>query len=143
MNDNRAKHSLAVAKKMIEIGKAQKFSNNQLKELFVLGYLHDIGYEFGNKKSHAKIGGLILKDYGYKYWREVYYHGKSEAKYQSKYLNILNSADMQINSRGEDVGYQKRLEDIASRYGIESDTYKDCSKLAKDLLLDLHKVFTK
>lgn len=135
MDKSRINHSLAVAKKMVEIGKAQKFSNDQLKELFVLGYLHDIGYEFGDHENHAKIGGLILKDSGYKYWREVYYHGKSEAKYQSKYLSILNSADMQINSRGEDVGYQKRLENIASRYGIESDIYKDCSKLIENLLV--------
>lgn len=40
---------------------------------------------------------------------------------------------MQIDKYGNDVGYTKRLEDIQSRYGENSTTYKN----AKTLILNL------
>lgn len=124
MDFDRLKHSLAVARKMIEIGKRYNLKEEQLQELFVLGYNHDIGYEFGTCNNHNIVGGNILKNSGYKYWEEVYNHGNSKTQYNSLYLNILNEADMQINKYGEDVGFEKRLEDIKSRYGEDSVQYK-------------------
>ena len=62
MNNDRLNHSLAVANKMVEIGKSMGLSEVQLKELFILGYNHDIGYQFGNNENHNIIGGEILKD---------------------------------------------------------------------------------
>lgn len=47
MDENRVKHSLEVAKKMIKIGKINGLGDNDIKNLFMLGYLHDIGYMFG------------------------------------------------------------------------------------------------
>ena len=126
----RLKHSYGVAKKMQEIGKRMHLSNEQLEDLFVLGLNHDIGYEFNeNGIDHNKIGGLILKRSGYQFWREVYYHGMLTNEYDSIYLAILNQADMQIDKFGNDVGYQKRLEDIASRYGKDSIVYSRCEKM--------------
>lgn len=40
MDDNRLKHCYAVANKMVELGKEKDLSEEQLKELFLLGYLH-------------------------------------------------------------------------------------------------------
>ena len=37
IDNDRLKHSYAVAKKMIEIGKEYKLSNFEIQELFVLG----------------------------------------------------------------------------------------------------------
>lgn len=83
----------------------------------MLGFNHDIGYEYSeNGKNHNKIGGEILKSSGFKYWREVYYHGEITQEYSSQYLDILNCADMQIDKKGNDVGFEKRLEDIKNRY---------------------------
>lgn len=45
---DRLNHSLAVANKMVEIGKDLNLKESDLKDLFVLGYNHDIGYEFCN-----------------------------------------------------------------------------------------------
>ena len=47
MTNDRLKHSLSVAKKMKEIveGKTKMYSFNP-DEAFILGMLHDIGYEF-------------------------------------------------------------------------------------------------
>ena len=129
MDQDRLNHSIAVARKMVEIGKKYNLDDEQLQELFLLGYNHDIGYEFGNNENHRIIGGNILKQSNYKYWREVYYHGEIECEYSSLYLDILNKADMQIDKFGNDVGYVKRLEDIQNRYGKESDIYKKAEKL--------------
>lgn len=55
MDKERIKHSLAVADKMIELN-----NNRNKEEIFLIGYLHDIGYNFTeNKKEHNKIGGKI------------------------------------------------------------------------------------
>src|SRR5574344_2015919 len=105
MDYDRLNHSLAVARKMIEIGKEKELTEENLKELFVLGFLHDIGYEFGNNSNHNLIGSNILKNDGYKYWKEIYYHGKIQKTYKSVYLDILNSADMRIDKLGNDVGF--------------------------------------
>ena len=85
-------------------------------------------YEFTDKGlNHNVIGGNILKENGYKFWQEVYNHGNPYSNYSSLYLKILNMADMQIDKYGNDVGYEKRLEDIKNRYGENSKPYL-CSK---------------
>lgn len=129
MDNDRMIHMLAVANKMVEIGTSANIDEKELKELFVLGFVHDIGYKFGKNENHNIIGGNILKDNGYKYWKEVYYHGKLTNEYSSKYLDILNMADMQVNKYGQDVGYEKRLEDIKSRYGEDSIQYINAKEL--------------
>ena len=133
MNEDRLKHSIAVARKMVEIGKKYNLNEEQLQELFVLGYNHDIGYEYGNNENHRVIGANILKQNNYKYWQEVYYHGEIASAYHSVYLDILNQADMQVDKFGNDVGYDKRLEDIKTRYGEDSDIYKKAEILINNL----------
>ena len=124
MDLDRIKHSLSVANKMVEIGKNLNLKESDLQDLFILGYNHDIGYDFcSDKKEHNIVGGEILNNNGYKYWKEVYYHGNPNSEYQSQFLKILNMADMQIDKYGNDVGYEKRLEDIKNRYGEDSIQY--------------------
>ena len=47
IDEDRLEHSLAVARKMVEIGKIKGLAEEELKDLFMLGYNHDIGYEYG------------------------------------------------------------------------------------------------
>lgn len=108
-------------------------NEKQLQELFILGYNHDIGYEYGNIENHRIIGGNILKESNYKYWKEVYYHGEINCEYSTLYLDILNKADMQIDKYGNDVGYDNRLEDIKNRYGKDSNIYKKAETLVNSL----------
>ena len=133
MDNDRLKHSYAVANKMIELGKEKSLSEIELQELFLLGYLHDIGYEFGTNENHNSIGGNLLKESNYKYWQEVYYHGIPNSEYKSLYLDILNTADMMIDKYGNDVGFDKRLEDIKNRYGVDSIQYINCVKIINQL----------
>lgn len=130
MDDDRIKHSVSVARKMVEIAKNYQLSDEEIKTCFVIGYLHDIGYEFTNNGiNHNIIGGEILKNNNFKYWKEIYYHGEIDIEYESLYLDILNQADMQIDKYGNDVGYDERLNDIKNRYGENSKVYKKCFKL--------------
>ncbi len=63
MDEDRLKHSLAVARKMEEIAKVLGLSEEEINDCFVIGLNHDIGYEFvTNKIEHNKIGGEILKE---------------------------------------------------------------------------------
>lgn len=134
MDKDRIKHSLSVARKMVEIAKAKKLSEEEIEICFVIGYNHDIGYEFTEGgKDHNKIGGEILKKQEFPYWKEVYYHGEPNVKYTSKFLTILNQADMQIDKFGNDVGYQKRLDDIKNRYGKDSKIYQKCVTLVNEI----------
>ena len=55
VDNDRLKHSYAVANKMIELGKEKSLSEIELQELFLLGYLHDIGYEFGTNENHNRM----------------------------------------------------------------------------------------
>ena len=138
MDIDRLKHSLAVANKMVEIGKELDLKQEQLQELFILGHNHDIGYKFTkNQLEHNVVGGNLLHKNGYKYWQEVYYHGNPNSKYNSLYLKILNMADMQIDKYGNDVGYEKRLEDIKRRYGIESVQYINAKNIIDSLIKEV------
>ena len=49
------------------------------------------------------------------------------------YLDILNQADMQIDKYGNDIGYERRLEDIKERYGTNSNIYRKAEILIKNL----------
>lgn len=134
MDDNRLKHSYAVAKKMMNIAKEYSLSEEDVKDCFLIGLIHDIGYEFTtNDVNHNKIGGELLRNNGFKYWKEVYYHGDIDCPYESIFLEILNKADMQIDKFGNDVDYDKRLEDIKGIYGKDSIIYKKCVALIESI----------
>ena len=135
MDEDRLKHSISVGRKMVEIGKGYNLSEKELNDLFMLGYNHDIGYEFcSDNIEHNIVGGEILKNNGYKYWQEVYYHGNPNIEYNSLFLKILNMADMQIDKYGDNVGYTKRLEDIKTRYGEDSMQYINAKSVIGSLM---------
>jgi len=131
ISDNKLKHSIAVGRYM------QKYATERLldpelgKEWFILGYLHDIGEEFTNKKEeHNKVGGTILKEQKYKYWKEVYYHGDPKTPYISPALLVLNLAELCVGSDGKVVGVDTKLKKIKEKFGEDSIQYKNTKALA-------------
>lgn len=133
---DRMKHSLAVATKMKEIviQKADRFRCKP-EDAFVLGILHDIGYKFSiEQKDHANKGGLILKEQGYQYWQEVFYHGIYQNEYDSSLLRLLNYVDMITGPTGEYMTIRQRIGDIATRYGTGSWQELEAKVLADELL---------
>ena len=82
MDLDRLKHSIAVARKMVEIAKKLNLNEEEIKNCFIIGYNHDVGYEFTiNGINHNIIGGELLKNSNFKYWREIYYHGEINNEY--------------------------------------------------------------
>lgn len=131
----RVKHSITVGEVMAEI--ATKLGDDSVitpKHAYELGLLHDIGYLYcKNLDEHAHIGGLVLKESGYAYWQEVYYHGVVQSEYSSQVLDMLNSADLSVSPDGRRIGYFERLTDIMDRYGEKSVQYINACKLVESL----------
>ena len=135
VNISRLKHSYAVATKMREsVLLSSKIYSCSANDMYVLGMLHDIGYGLDEEqKNHAHIGGEILREQGYKLWKEIYYHGIVQMEYMSQELRLLNHIDMTTGPDGEDMTIQERIDDIGLRYGKGSRQEKDAIKLAEEI----------
>lgn len=128
ISENRWQHILGVARKAKILALKFKPDNTKYSEdMFILGVMHDLGYEFvESNTSHAAVGGEILKRSGYKYWQEVSLHGDETVENMSDELFILNCADMMTGPNGEDFTFEERLKEISSRFGESSVPYKKC-----------------
>lgn len=125
---------------------ADKYRLNK-EEMYILGLLHDIGYLNG-KKHHPLYGGQILNNCGYSHSIYIYWHGSTPDEYKRahscsdkeipKQLVLLWEADLSIGITGENIGYEKRLEDIGNRYGLDSKAYR-IAKETIDWLLNQNK----
>lgn len=132
ISDNKLKHSIGVARFMQNYAEEKLLNPDLAREFFVLGYLHDIGEEFVyDKKDHAKVGGNILKAQGYKYWKEVYYHGDPKSPYTSVALMVLNLAELCVQNDGKVCTIDQKLERIKNKFGVDSIQYKNTKALAE------------
>lgn len=123
-SNDRANHSLEVAKQMYEKALEQTSDELYAKKMFHLGIVHDIGYQFSeNTKEHPHVGGLFLKEEGYEFWEEVYEHGNPDVDSPTQELMLLNWADMHTDGKGNRVSFEERLKDIKNRYGVDSVEY--------------------
>ena len=131
MND----HSITVWKVMQRMALEKTWNQDYANDMFILGYLHDIGKQLWYIADHAERGWEILKRVDYKYRQEVYYHGAVNIQYSSPELDLLNTADLQVTLSWEYVSTQVRLEDIANRHGMDSTAYQNSVNLAQHLWL--------
>ena len=51
ISDNRLRHSIGVARKAYQIAKDMGKDEDFCRKMFMLGYIHDIGYEFSKTQS--------------------------------------------------------------------------------------------
>ena len=82
-------HCYAVASEMKRLAEEQpdKYPVNP-NDAYVLGMLHDIGYQFTDSKAeHAHIGAEVLKQQGYKY-----------LEYDYDMLRLLRHADKTVST---------------------------------------------
>lgn len=73
ISEDRLKHMLQVGRTVGALA-SELFGwpEEKCQEMFLLGYIHDIGYEFSTEQSeHPLAGGELLKEAEYKYWQEV------------------------------------------------------------------------
>lgn len=121
----RACHSRQVSLLMKEYA---PLLNLNPEEAGLCGWLHDFGYISGNNCNHAKIGGKLLHDQGYKYWKEISTHGSCDGLFSPLGV-LLNIADMSVDHRGKTVSFEERLDDVAKRYGRTSTQWENCLSL--------------
>lgn len=124
ITEDRLKHMLGVARKCYSISKELGYSEEFSKKMWFLGYIHDIGYEFVEPENHATESANILASMGitdYDTLLAVKFHGKHD-KGNIKW-KILAGADLQVDSKGNEVSVIERLNDIRDRYGETSDAY--------------------
>lgn len=131
MTPERMAHQLSVARRVVELARERGgYSEEELRQLFVMGYVHDLGYEFAvDPDEHAQVGGEILAQSGFMYAREVVNHGNPAPDHSSPALDLLNAADMQTSPSGERVSYEERLADIAARYGEDSPRTRNAAAI--------------
>lgn len=130
ITDDRLHHIIGVARKCYKISKGLNKPEDFCRRMFMIGWNHDVGYEFShNKIEHPNISKSLLKLINVNDSNEanivldaINTHGELNET-QTLEWQILNIADMTIDSKGNDVDVQTRLEDIGNRYGKESSDY--------------------
>lgn len=131
ISEDRLHHIIGVARKCYEISKSMGMPEDFCRRMFMLGWNHDVGYEFSvEKREHPSVSEGMLKlinvtngsKESSKVLHAVRKHGMS-TKTKSLEWRILNEADMTTDSKGNDVDVFGRLKDIAERFGIDSEEY--------------------
>lgn len=135
IKDDRLAHMVGVANYMYKNAKRYGLVPDMM---YVLGLVHDIGYVSGQKDFHEAYGGYLLStcfksDVKDDIFQIISCHNMTPEDYSKKYnkyppkeLVLLWEADMSVDLTGEDVGFDERLDSIASRYGKDSSVYLDC-----------------
>ena len=139
ISDNRIHHMLSVARKCYSLGKEKyKLTEEESRECFVMGLLHDFGYEFSTSMSeHPKVGADILENMKEENLEKmidaIRHHGNCNNINCTVFDLILNEADMSVDSKGNNVSMQERLKDIGRRYGTDSRQYLNAEKMIEKL----------
>jgi HD domain. len=129
ITEDRLHHILGVARKAYKIAKDLGKDENYARQMFALGWNHDIGYEF-DPVNHENVGANILPNY--KYAEFIRSHGLAPTQITKEWI-IINLADMTTSPTGEEITIEDRLAEIESRYGKDHIWYKQ-SKEACDIL---------
>lgn len=132
INQYKMAHMIGVAEYMRE--RAQDYGLNP-DMMYAVGLMHDIGYING-RANHEQFGAELLSKMGVDndILFAIRHHGENPYEVMSKYgkenisaIYVLTlEGDMSVEKAGYRVGFEKRLEDIASRYGYDSPAYKNC-----------------
>lgn len=121
---SRYQHCHGVGKKMYAYAKDVLGWDEELcKKMFVLGCLHDIGYELDPTiGGHGDIMSDMLS--GYEYADEIRSHTVFKSN-PSKELALLYYADATVDGMGNWCTYEDRRKDTINRYGKDSSNYTD------------------
>ena len=136
ITEDRLKHMLGVARKCYSIAKERKHSEDFCKKMWFIGYTHDIGYEFVESENHSTESASMLASFGctdYNILTAVKSHSKT-INTHNEIWEILTLADMQVDSQGNEVTIEERLEDIKSRYGKVSKEYKIALEVVEEIV---------
>lgn len=114
----RYRHCVKVAERMYEYSKDELgYSEGKAQDMYVLGYLHDLGYAFdGEAFGHEIALYNCMKD-SYRYADEIRDHSFMIEEKDSQECNLLHYADLTIDGVGNECNFVNRLKDLANRHG--------------------------
>lgn len=136
ISENRLHHMLAVGRKAYQIAKEMEQSEDFCRRMFVLGFNHDIGYEFSKSRwEHAQLGADMLASLGVTNSYTLACVSKHGTIPPDETLSwrILNMADMLIDYKGDEVTAEQRLQGLREHYGGISEQYLQSLELCKHL----------
>lgn len=136
ISDDRMKHIISVARQSYAIAKNKyKLNEEDCRKAFVIGFLHDIGYEFCDENTnHPETGFNLIKNTLGVEIPEILNHGNPDIE-QDLFLSILNESDLTVDSKGNIVSVEERLNDIKDRYSENAIEYLNPLNLAIKLNL--------
>ena len=130
ISDDKLRHIIQTARKCRDIARSYDLPDDMQIACFMMGLLHDIGYEECNPDESSihprKSCEMIYCFLKYKdeILRAIASHGDALTQ-MSVFENILNTADLTIDSHGNDVSISDRLDRIETRYGENSRQFKN------------------
>lgn len=131
ISEDRLHHILGVARKAYSLAKNMGYSEDFARRMFMLGWNHDVGYEFSTKPTeHSDISAEmyletlddITDDTKSTTYQAIKNHGRY-TKNATIEWKILNMADMQVDFDGKEVDVITRLHNIRECYGEHSNQY--------------------
>lgn len=124
ITDSRLFHMRSVAERVVELAQINGITEQDaLQQLYVMGFVHDIGYAFDSTR-HAHAGADVLRKAGYAHCEPINDHGDPQRS-PDLWTDLLDAADMTTSPDGHIITYDERLADIAARYGESSIQYRD------------------
>lgn len=135
ISENKIKHSLGVARACREIARQKGLSEDFSDAMFVMGLLHDIGYEDEPNSSHGHKSSEMIRSFqGYidECCDAINSHGLTFDNWLF-YDEVLNLADMTTSYDGIKVSIEERLQGIEERHGSDSIHYKNAVEVANKL----------
>lgn len=139
ITSNRLEHSIAVARKCYMLAKTEyEMSEEEARKMFLMGFIHDMGYEFANNSTqHPNVMGNILDSMSSKDWHEILFaiqtHGKPQKFIGTPEQAILNEADLTVNHTGETVSFEERCASVRKCYGENSHQYYNSTQMVEAL----------
>lgn len=127
ISEAKMKHILGVARKCERLSSI--FVPPYLtSNYFLMGYLHDVGYEKQERMAHSARSYLYLTNFGVSnnnFLEAIKLHG-AVVPFESITLEyaILVYSDLTTNYLGEDISIDDRISSIKERYGTTSDAYE-------------------
>lgn len=137
ISEDRLHHILGVARECYQIAKNMTKDETFCRRMFMIGWNHDVGYEFSEKQEeHPIISEEMLNtlkiskaNTGQRVCHAIKKHGQY-TDLKTIEWKILNIADLTIDSKGNKVDVMQRLEDIKYRYGEYSNQYLTACDIA-------------
>lgn len=131
MNNNLYKHTEGVALLCHYLAKAAiPYDSRFAKDMYIIGMLHDFAkdVDFFPGAEYSTRGEAALKQLHFPYAETIGNHG-NPTEIKTIEALILNTADMSVMPNGTVVSFEERLNDIARRYGDNSEEYINSCKV--------------